>query len=161
MGTSSDDKTHGELGQADQRRVEEDKEMLVRSIGKETDDWNGYNLKALPVHMLKSLKEDAQREQRSLDHDKPIDGVVLSGGAAAGENLIMYQGDPRRYEHMRTLAMNLSETMTYSQAQTIDSIHELNVTLRAQEQQRAAEQQRQDVAQSQNPPSRGALSNMG
>lgn len=161
MREANEDRQQAELSREDQRRVEQYKEALVKNIGHNTDDWNGYNLKGMPVAMLAAIKRDEASDKHSIDHSRPIDGVVRGGGQDGQGGIVVYQ----RVNQDTFNTMLISQhDLNQSEARQINSVHELNQVLRQQERQQAieAEQRLQQQARSdQNAPSMGARSTFG
>lgn len=132
------EKSDAELSQADQRRLEEYKEMVAKNIRSHTDDWDGVNLKAMSMGMLVAIKRDAVKEDgHSLDHSRDIDGVVAANGPGGRGGVVVYQ-DGR--DLINTLYIDRHD-LTMSEARNINSLQELNMTLRQQEQQERMQQQ--------------------
>lgn len=138
------DRSDAELSQADQRRLEEYKEMVAKNIRGHSDDWDGVNLKAMPLGMLVAIKRDeAKSDGHSLDHSRGIDGVVATNGPGGQGGVVVYQDGK---DLMNTLYIDRYD-LTLSQERNIQSVHELNMTLRQQEQQERIQQVQQDQRQ--------------
>jgi len=138
------DRSDAELSQADQRRLEEYKELVAKNIRGNSDDWDGMNLKAMPLGMLVAIKRDeAKQDGHSLDHSRDIDGVVATNGPGGRGGVVVYQDGK---DLMNTLYIDRHD-LTLSQERNIQSVHELNLTLRQQEQQERAQQIQQDQRQ--------------
>lgn len=133
------DKTGDALNQTDQRRLEEYKEMVAKNIRSHSDDWDGVNLKAMPLSMLVAIKRDeAKSDGHSLDHGRSIDGVTTAGGPDGKGGVVVYQNQSQ--DLCNTMLINRYD-LNRSEAENIQSVHELNMTLRQQEQQERVQQQ--------------------
>lgn len=101
--------------------------------------------------MLLAYKQQAGRENPSLDPKAGVDGVVLSRGNVAGQYAILYQGDPNN-PTVRTLAVPTQELIqpTDRNFQEINRINADQMTQMQAQTRQLGQQQDQLQAQQQN-----------
>jgi len=101
--------------------------------------------------MLLAYKNQAGRENPSLDPKANVDGVVLSRGDVAGRYAILYQGDPNN-PTVRTLAVPTQELTQPAERnfQEINRINAEQMALGQSQTQRQFQEQSQQQGQLQN-----------